>query len=98
MRRTSLVHAKARLSKLVDVAERKGELTIICRHGKPAAAIVPVAIANEAVGKRIPPRMTPEEIESLLERLAASGDHGESALEDLYEGRSRLELGRTGKG
>jgi len=33
--------AKARLSALVDAAER-GEVTLITRHGKPAARIVPV--------------------------------------------------------
>ena len=54
MRRTSLVHAKAHLSELVDEAEHKKRPVIILRHGKPAAAIVPV----EAVPglKRTAPR------------------------------------------
>jgi prevent-host-death family protein len=39
MRKTSLAHAKAHLSELVDDAEHHGNRTVILRHGKPAAAI-----------------------------------------------------------
>ncbi len=42
MRRASLAHAKAHLSELVDEAEHKRKPVLILRHGKPAAALVPV--------------------------------------------------------
>lgn len=42
MNTVQLREAKAKLSALVDAAER-GEITTITRHGKPAAKIVPVA-------------------------------------------------------
>jgi len=44
MRKTSLAHAKAHLSELVDAAEHRGKRILILRHGKPAAAIVPVEV------------------------------------------------------
>ncbi len=43
--------AKAQLSALVDGAER-GEATLITRHGKPAAVVVPVADAHKLYGER----------------------------------------------
>ena len=42
MRRMSFVEAKAHLSELVDEAEHKHRPVLILRHGKPAAALVPV--------------------------------------------------------
>jgi prevent-host-death family protein len=39
----SLDHAKTHLSELVDQAEHKNKRILILRHGKPAAAIVPVS-------------------------------------------------------
>ena len=45
MDRVPLRDAKARLSELVDAAER-GEPTTITRHGKPAAVIVAVEDAD----------------------------------------------------
>ncbi len=45
MSSVQLREAKARLSKLVEAAER-GESTTITKHGKPAAVIVPVAEAG----------------------------------------------------
>jgi prevent-host-death family protein len=45
MRRTSLTEAKAKLSALVDDAEHRGRKTLILRHGKPSAAIVPIDVA-----------------------------------------------------
>lgn len=92
MRRTSLVHAKAHLSELVDEAEHKKKAVLILRHGKPAAAIVPV----EAVPglKRAEPRppMTDEEarrsVEAFVEEFSAAEPHV-SAVEDLIAGRNR---------
>jgi prevent-host-death family protein len=45
MNRVPLRDAKARLSELVDAAER-GEPTTITRHGKPAAVIVAIEDAD----------------------------------------------------
>ncbi|MBS9721772.1 type II toxin-antitoxin system prevent-host-death family antitoxin [Tianweitania sp. BSSL-BM11] len=46
MNTVQLRDAKARLSALVDAAER-GEATVITRHGKPAARIVPIEKVSE---------------------------------------------------
>ena len=46
MKTLQLRDAKARLSALVDAAER-GEPTTITRHGKPAAMVVPVEAARK---------------------------------------------------
>lgn len=45
MRRIQLREAKATLSALVDAAE-KGEPSVITRHGRPAAMLVPMALAE----------------------------------------------------
>ena len=45
MRTTSLAKAKAQLSALVSQAQHGGHRTVILRHGKPSAAIVPVGVA-----------------------------------------------------
>jgi prevent-host-death family protein len=94
MRRTSLVDAKSHLSELVDRAEHKGQPTLICRHGKPAAAIVPVEVAEAAMTAGRSTRMSSDEIATLLDGLAASGDPSGSALRELREGRSRLDATR----
>ena len=91
MRRTSLVQAKAHLSELVDLAEHNGQRVLICRHGKPAAAIVPVEVAEAPSGPGAPPPMTRHEAVALLARLARAGDHSFDALGDLSLGRSRLD-------
>ena len=53
MNTVQLRDAKAKLSALVDAAER-GEATTITRHGRPAAVIVPVETARQlcAGGKK----------------------------------------------
>jgi prevent-host-death family protein len=47
MKSISLRDAKARLSTLVQAAER-GEETLVTKHGKPAAKIVPVEASEQA--------------------------------------------------
>ncbi|MBI4953658.1 MAG: type II toxin-antitoxin system prevent-host-death family antitoxin [Myxococcales bacterium] len=90
MRSTSLVSAKAHLSELVDEAEHRGRRILILRHGKPAAAIVPVAVArggqSATEGRQV---LTAAEAERRLDELEAEmrGDPGVSAVEDLIEGR-----------
>ncbi len=86
MERRSFADVKAHLSEVVDQAEHRGKKIIILRHGKPAAAIVPVAAA------RVPrPRytMSLDAAECRLAELVAElgGDESFSAVADLLEGR-----------
>jgi prevent-host-death family protein len=83
MRRMSFVQAKARLSELVDRAEHKHQPVLILRHGKPAAAIVPVDLLPDA---KAPPPMTDPEIHALWAGFG-SGDTSKSAVDDLLESR-----------
>jgi prevent-host-death family protein len=82
MKTTSLVEAKAHLSKLVDDAEHRGKRILILRHGKPAAAIVPLSVA-------MPEREVPN-FGAVLDRMAMmdTGDN-RSAVDDLRAGRDR---------
>jgi prevent-host-death family protein len=89
MKKTSLVHAKAHLSDLVDAAEHRGERVLILRHGKPAAAIVPVAVAERRTKKHRP--MTSDEAEAFLKRLISEAPPSSSmSLADAL-GRGRLD-------
>jgi prevent-host-death family protein len=85
MTKRSLAHAKAHLSELVDQAEHHGKRIVILRHGKPAAAIVPVAVA---VPKRSGiKRMSVAEARAFFRTAAKLGDSGKSAVEDLLASR-----------
>jgi prevent-host-death family protein len=86
MRKLSFAEVKAHLSEVVDQAEHRGRKILILRHGKPAAAIVPVSVAR---GRRRRTRLTPEEAERRLDELAAEmkGDPSFAAVADLVEGR-----------
>jgi prevent-host-death family protein len=84
MRKTSLAHAKAHLSELVDDVEHRGKRVIIQRHGKPAAALVPVDVAEP---RRMPARMSPGDIRALFSELAKYDDPSTSAVEDLLQSR-----------
>ena len=87
MRKTSLAHAKAHLSELVDAAEHRGKRIIILRHGKPAAAIVPVGVATpEVPAKRMPQREARRSVEAFVDEFSAA-DPEVSAVEDLIQGR-----------
>ena len=83
MQKTSLGNAKARLSALVDDAQFRGRKTLILRHGKPSAAIVPVDVALPA--GRSPRRPSRRDIKSLFDALAEGGRRG--AVADLLTGR-----------
>ncbi len=89
MRRTSLVHAKAHLSELVDEAEHKRKPVLILRHGKPAAALVPVelVLGDKAVTAR---PMSAEQSRALLDELAASAPESTMTMEEAL-GRNRLD-------
>jgi prevent-host-death family protein len=85
MVKTSLASAKAHLSKLVDEAEHKGRRTLILRHGKPAAAIVPVDVAVPK-GRRVK-GMSLDEVRAFFDEAARCGDPAFGAVEDLLRGR-----------
>jgi prevent-host-death family protein len=81
MRKTSLAAAKAHLSALVDEAEHHNKRILILRHGKPAAAIVPVDVAVPRQH-----RLSGAEIEELFAGLGGATPHV-SAVDDLLSGR-----------
>ena len=88
MRKMSLAEAKARISELVDQAEHHGKRVIILRHGKPAAAIVPVSVALPERKRR--PRMTQSELEQSVRAYVVEFSASEpesSAVDDLLTGR-----------
>jgi prevent-host-death family protein len=85
MRKTSLAEAKAHLSELVDDAEHRGKRIMILRHGKPAAAIVPVDVA--APKPRKAKAMSPADATALLDGFAELGDPAGEAVRDLRESR-----------
>jgi len=94
MRRTSLVHAKAHLSELVDEAEHKRRPVLILRHGKPAAALVPVEMVRDAGREPAPrPLRTEAELDAFWVGFG-TGDASRSAVEDLRASRG----GRAGGG
>ena len=81
MQRMSLADAKAHLSALVDEAEHHHKRTLILRHGKPAAAIVPVEIAVPT--RR---RLSAAEIEAVFAELGKAAPEA-SAVGELIAGR-----------
>jgi prevent-host-death family protein len=88
MIKMSLVDAKARLSELVDQAEHKNKRILILRHGKPAAAIVPVDVAAPKTPRPRP--MGAEEagrsVRAFVDEFSAA-EPGVSAVEDLLQSR-----------
>ncbi len=85
---TSLAHAKAHLSELVDAAEHHGKRIVILRHGKPAAALVPVSMVTPQ--KRRKPKMTATEARRSIRAIIAELSAAEpqvSAVDDLLLGR-----------
>jgi prevent-host-death family protein len=88
MRRASVVYAKNHFSELVELAQHKNAKILICRHGKPAAALVPVHfIADETAPKRR--RLSEAELAAFWEGFG-EGDTDRCAVEELLKGRERL--------
>jgi prevent-host-death family protein len=85
MKQASLAHAKAHLSEIVDAAEHRGVSTLIHRHGKPSAVIVPIEVAMPKSQKRR--GMTPKEIAALWAMFDGQDNPNGSAVEDLIAGR-----------
>jgi prevent-host-death family protein len=88
MQRTSLVKAKAHLSELVDAAEHRGQRILILRHGKPAAAIVPVRLAEESTKRS--GVMTEAQAEAFLDDIVASAPKSKMSVAEAL-GRDRLD-------
>jgi prevent-host-death family protein len=86
MRKTSLAHAKAHLSELVDDAEHRGKRIVILRHGKPAAAIVPVDVAAPPRAPKLKPRDAEKSLRAFIDEFSAA-EPEVSAVEDLLAGR-----------
>lgn len=86
MQKRSFAEVKAHLSEVVDQAEHRGKKILILRHGKPAAAIVPVSVAQ---GRASRPALTRDEAERRIDELTneLAGDDSVSAVADLLEGR-----------
>jgi prevent-host-death family protein len=83
MRRVSVAEAKAHFSELIADA-RRGRRTVILRHGKPAAAVVP-AMAVEPTPK--PLAMTREQALAVFESFSRLGDPSVDAIGELRAGR-----------
>lgn len=84
VRKTSLAEAKARLSALVDDAEHRRRKTLILRHGKPAAAIVPVEVVRSSNRPRRR-SLSPRDILALFDAVGTGGRRG--AVAELLAGR-----------
>jgi prevent-host-death family protein len=87
MKKMALAAAKDRFSEVIEDVERRRRKVLILRHGKPAAAIVPV---DDASTMPRPARMTDEEIAELWAGFG-QGDRSGSAVEDLIAARGRLD-------
>jgi prevent-host-death family protein len=88
MKTMSLAMAKAHISELVDQAEHHNARVILLRHGKPAAAIVPVNVAQPKV-PRAKPQSEAQIRKSVMAYIEAFSrtESDESAVTDLIQGR-----------
>jgi prevent-host-death family protein len=88
MTKRSLADARAHLSELVHAAEHQGKRTLILRHGKPAAAIVPVeVVARKPRRKRaLPKAVATRSVHAFIAELS-SLEPELSAVGDLIQGR-----------
>lgn len=83
----SLAQAKAHISELVDQAEHHGKQTMILRHGKPAAALVPVDVAIPPVApKRMLKSAATRSVQKFVDEFSAVQPET-SAVADLMAGR-----------
>jgi len=85
IKKVPVAEAKANFSQLVDAAEHHGRRTVITRHGKPAAMLVPMEMAESQKPKR--KRMTRDEALAFIDSFAGLGDPNFSAVDDVVEGR-----------
>ncbi|MGH7895678.1 MAG: hypothetical protein ACREQL_13485 [Candidatus Binatia bacterium] len=74
---------------MVDAAEHHGQRIVILRHGKPAAAVVPVDVAVPPKPRRTPPlnsKAAGRSVRRFIEEFSAA-EPATSAVEDLLRGR-----------
>jgi len=83
MKKMSVAEAKAHFSEVVADA-RRGKRIVILRHGKPAAAVVPISMVAPAPKL---PTMTRDEALAVFESFAHLGDREFDAVADLKAGR-----------
>jgi prevent-host-death family protein len=83
MKKMSVAEAKAHFSELIANA-RRGKKTVILRHGRPAAAVVPAA---DVKPRPKPVAMTREQALAVLESFAHLGDPSVDAVGELKAGR-----------
>ncbi len=83
MKKMSVAEAKAHFSEVIAEAGR-GKKTVILRHGKPMAAVVPMSAIEVAARA---PTMTREEALAMLESFSHLGDPSADAVADLKSGR-----------
>ncbi|HEY5146803.1 MAG TPA: type II toxin-antitoxin system prevent-host-death family antitoxin [Polyangiaceae bacterium] len=83
MKRMSVAEAKAHFSELVADA-RRGKKTVILRHGRPAAAVVPATAVESAPTRRATTR---DEALAIFESFAHLGDPNIDAVAELRAGR-----------
>ncbi len=79
----SVAQAKAHFSELVADA-RRGRRTVILRHGKPAAAVVPAATVGPTPK---PVASTREQALAVFESFSHLGDPAIDAVSELKAGR-----------
>lgn len=73
---------------MVDAAEHRGKRILILRHGKPAAAIVPVEVVAKKRARR--KAMSQAEVQKSVRAFVkefSAAEPGVSAVEDLLQGR-----------
>lgn len=80
VKKTSLAEAQANLPALVAAAEYRRRRTLILRHGKAVAVIVPMP--REATRS-----LTPEEVDSLFDALGKSASDRSAVIELISERR-----------
>jgi prevent-host-death family protein len=83
MKKLSVAQAKAHFSELIEDA-RRGRRTVILRHNRPAAAVVP---ASDVTRVSPPVAMTMAEALAALEAFAHLGDPSVDSLAELKAGR-----------
>lgn len=84
MRTATLATAKATLSALVSDAQHRGRRTVILRHGKPSAAIVPVEVATGSTKR--PKALSDADAKRLLAGFGKA-TRRRSAVADLLDSR-----------
>jgi prevent-host-death family protein len=86
MKKMSVAEAKAHFSDVVAEA-RRGKKVVILRHGKPAAAVVPMSMLEPAARPNEIAGMTRKEALAVFESFARLGDSTFDAVADLKSGR-----------